>query len=79
MTKAEIIASLPLDFPDAEVARHVGTGIGYVRQIRRHGVVAMRESSRRHGREYRERNRVEIRAMQRVWDRTKRHRRQEAS
>lgn len=71
MTRAEIIASIPVDIPDEVVARELGTGVGYVRQIRRHGVAAMREASRGHSARYRERNLVRVRKMQRDWERQK--------
>ena len=74
MTRAEIIASIPVEIPDEVVAREVGTAISYVRQIRRHGVSAMRESSRRHGVRYRQRNLVRVRQMQRDWARQKKQR-----
>ncbi len=74
MTRAEIIASIPVDVPDEVVAREVGTAISYVRQIRRHGVAAMRESSRGHGARYRQRNLVRVRTMQRDWARQKKQR-----
>lgn len=71
MTRAEIIASIPVDVPDEVVARELGTGVGYVRQIRRHGVSAMRETSRGHSARYRQRNLVRVRQMQRDWARQK--------
>lgn len=74
MTRAEIIASIPVDVPDEVVARDLGTGVGYVRQIRRHGVAAMRETSRRHSVRYRQRNLVRVRQMQRDWLRQKKQR-----